>query len=70
MVVDLWELPPTKLVPIIWLGELEHVDFKENLFNAIALFASHISVDSNPRPVDPLSATLTARPQRSTLTSS
>ncbi len=48
------------------LGEPEHVDSKENLFNALTQVTNGASVDLNPRPVDLQSATLTTRPLRST----
>ena len=38
---------------LIRLGELEHVDFKENMFKALTQVKSGVRVNSNPRPVDP-----------------
>ena len=70
LAVGLSVLPPAKLVPILIglrLGELEHVDFKENLVKAFTQVTSVASVDSNPQPADSQSATLTTRPLRSTM---
>ena len=61
LAVDFLILPPAKLMGylLIRLREPEHVDCKENLFKALTQVTSAASVDSNPRSVDPQSATLT-----------
>ena len=63
LVVNPLVLPPAK--PFIQLDESKHVDFKENLFNALTLFKKSANLDLNPRPVDLLSAIVTAQPQHS-----
>ena len=63
LAVDLSALPPARLVPIyIQLGEPKYVDFKENLFKVLTQVTSGVNVDSNLRPVNSQSATLTTRP--------
>ena len=44
---------------LIRLGKPKHIDFKENLFKPLKQITSGTIVDSNLRPVDSQSATLT-----------
>ena len=67
LVVNHSVLPPAELVPTYTaIGEPEHFDFRESLFKALTQVTSGTSVDSNPRLVDPQSATLTTRSVLST----